>query len=78
MIQESSVRTDFRTITPFLAVPRPRPVEDEPTLPNAPEGDIPTPRIRDPHENEEDDTPFIEPSEPDITPFEPPQQLPVR
>ena len=70
--------TRFPHARPYLATPRPRPVEDEPTLPNEPEGDIPIPKIRDPHENEKDDIPYIEPTEPGITPFEPPQKLPVR
>lgn len=67
-----------RSAAPLMAAPRPRPVEDEPTLPDEPEGDVPIPKIRDPHENEQDGTPVIEPPEPDITPFEPPQRLPVR
>ena len=62
----------------LLSAPRPRPVEDEPRLPDEPEGDIPMPKIRDPLETEEDDMPFIEPPGPDITPFEPPQRLQER
>ena len=78
MIQDSSRDTSFTTAKPSFTAPRPRPVEFEPTLPDEPVGDIPIPKIRDPGEDDEDDTPFIEPSEPDVTPFEPPQRLPIR
>lgn len=78
MLQDNLATSNLRMATRHLTAPRPRPVEDEPTLPSEPEGDIPIPKIRDPHENDEDGTPFIEPPETDITPFEPPQKLPVR
>ena len=78
MIQDTSGDTYFSTAKPSMAAPRPRPVEDEPTLPDEPIGDIPIPKIRDPRENDEDGTPAIEPPEQDIPPFEPPQILPVR